>query len=90
MAALWVRAPEQDTDIQTAVHRAVEHVEDAPRGLGKRKSGAKKATVNQTLWRASSIASPIRSNAGTPSTSGRTRFPGRTGYAPEATNGMCD
>jgi hypothetical protein len=35
MAALWVRAPEQDTDIQTAVHRAVEHVEECAAGSWK-------------------------------------------------------
>jgi hypothetical protein len=29
MAALLVRAPEQDTDIQAAVHRAVQHVEES-------------------------------------------------------------
>jgi hypothetical protein len=31
----------------------------------------------------------MRRKAGMPSTSGRTRLPGRAGYEPQATNGIC-
>jgi hypothetical protein len=79
MVALRVRTPEQDPDIQVSVHRAVGHVKGGAAATWKRKSSAKKVTVNQTLWRACSIACPIRSKAETPSTTGRTRFPDRSG-----------
>jgi hypothetical protein len=38
-----------------------------------------KVTVAQTLYRAASMASQTRRNAGSPSTSGRTIFPERRG-----------
>jgi hypothetical protein len=43
------------------------------------KSGVMKAIVTQTLWRAASTAAQMRPKARSPSISGRTTFPARTG-----------